>query len=137
MILVDTNVLSELIRPRPEPGVLTWFDAQRDGDLHLSVLTVGEIKRGATRLPFGPRRDQIEGWLHELLTHYEERVIGFDTETALRWGDLCARAAQAGRTLPVVDAMLAATALRHNLTLATRNTADFDGLDVRLVDPWR
>lgn len=136
MILLDTCVISELIRPRPDPAVIAWFDAQRDEDLFLSVLTAGEIERGATKLPFGPQRDRIEDWLHELLDAYEERLVGIDTDTALRWGDLSARAAARGRTLPVIDALIAASALRAGMRLATRNVSDFEGTGLTIVNPW-
>lgn len=135
-ILLDTCVISELVRPRPDPAVLAWFEAQRDEDLYLSVLTPGEIERGATKLPHGPQRERIEDWLGELLEHFEERLIDLDVDTALRWGDLTARAAAQGVQVPVIDGLLAATALRRDLRLATRNTADFEALGVALVNPW-
>lgn len=136
MILLDTCVISELVRARPDPRVLAWFEAQRDDDLYLSVLTAGEIERGATKLPFGPRRDAIEDWLGQLLDDYADRLVPVEVDVALRWGDLAARAAARGRALPVVDGLIAATALHAQMRLATRNAADFDGLGVDLVNPW-
>ena len=135
-VLLDTCVVSELVRPRPDPTVLAWFEAQREEDLFLSVLTAGEIERGATRLPHGPARDRVEDWLGELLDRYGDRLLDLDVDTALRWGDLSARAAARGRTVPVIDGLLAATALRRGLSLATRKLADFADLDLELVNPW-
>ncbi len=136
-ILLDTCVISELVRPRPDPLVLEWFTDQREEDLYLSVLTAGEIERGATKLPHGPQRERIEDWLGELLDQYEDRLVDLDVDTALRWGDLSARAAARGLQVPVIDGLLAATALRRDLRLATRNVAHFDLPGLTLVDPWR
>lgn len=136
MILLDTCVISELVRPKPEGAVLRWFDTHADDDLYLSVLTPGEILRGAVKLEHGPRRERIEDWLDELLEHFQDRLVPLEVETALRWGDLVARAAARGRTLPVIDALIAATALRAGMRLATRNIQDFDGLGIQLVNPW-
>ncbi len=122
------------------------------GELHLSVLTLGEIRKGADLLDPGPRRDRILHWLDGLATTFADRMLPVDDATALVWGAVSAQARRAGRVRPsgfvplegpltpsrgtAVDALLAATAIRHGMVLATRNHADFEGTGAVLVDPW-
>ena len=134
--LVDTNVLSELRRKQAHPQVVAWFAARSAQSLFLSVLTLGEIRKGIAAL--GPvdaaRRQALSDWLEvDLPTFFLGRVLSVDGPVADRWGYLLA---QAGRPLPAIDSLLAATALQHNLTLVTRNVRDFAGLGLRLVNPW-
>ncbi len=136
MILLDTCVVSELARPAPDPRVLAWFEGVHEGDLHLSVLTLGEIRKGADLLDPGPRRDRILHWLDGLATTFADRMLPVDDATALVWGAVSAQARRAGRVRPPVDALLAATAIRHGMVLATRNRDDFEGMGAVLVDPW-
>lgn len=132
--LIDTNVLSELRRKQPEPNVVAWMRARPRQSLFLSLLTLGEIRKGLERVQDVARKQALLDWLEvELPNYFVGRVLGVDAHTADRWGRLMA---QAGRPLPAVDALLAATALQHDLTLVTRNTKDFAGLEVRLLNPW-
>ena len=132
--LVDTNVLSELRRPQPEPGVAAWFGRHERRALYLSVLTLGEIRKGVAKLPAGPRRDALDGWLmDDLAVYFSGRILPLDAPIADEWGRLCARVA---RPLPAIDGLLAATALKHGLGLVTRNTRDFEDLGLNLVNPW-
>lgn len=132
--LVDTNALSELRRKQPAQQVVAWFADRPRQALYLSVLTLGEIRKGIERLGDGPRQQQLLDWLEvELPNYFLGRVLAVDAHTADRWGRLLG---SAGRPLPAVDSLLAATALQHDLTLVTRNTADFAGLGVRLINPW-
>ncbi|MBS0390469.1 MAG: type II toxin-antitoxin system VapC family toxin [Proteobacteria bacterium] len=132
--LIDTNVLSELKRKQPDPQVVTWLQARPRQSLYLSVLTLGEIRKGLERVADASRRQSLLDWLEVELPHYfVGRLLGIDVPTADRWGRLMA---EAGRPLPAVDALLAAIALQHDLTLVTRNTKDFAGLAVRLINPW-
>ena len=132
--LVDTNALSELRRKQPAQQVVAWFADRPRQALYLSVLTLGEIRKGIERLGDGPRQQQLLDWLEvELPNYFLGRVLAVDAHTADRWGRLLGGA---GRPLPAVDSLLAATALQHDLTLVTRNTADFAGLGVRLINPW-
>ena len=131
--LVDTNVLSELRRKQPQPEVVAWFTQRPRQTLYLSVLTLGEIRKGIERLG-AARQQPLLDWLEvELPNYFLGRLLAVDAHTADRWGRLLA---SAGRPLPVVDSLLAATALQHDLTLVTRNTADFAGSGVRLINPW-
>jgi len=132
--LVDTNVLSELRRRQPDAGVVAWMQQRPRQSLYLSVLTLGEIRKGIEQLQDSRRRQSLIDWLEVELPHYfVGRLLSVDALTADRWGHLMARA---GRPLPAIDGLLAATALQHQLTLVTRNTRDFEGLDLPMINPW-
>ena len=132
--LVDTNVLSELRRRQPDPGVVAWMQQRPRQSLYLSVLTLGEIRKGIEQLQDNRRRQPLIDWLEVELPHYfVGRLLSVDALTADRWGYLMA---SAGRPLPAIDGLLAATALQHQLTLVTRNRRDFEGLGVPLINPW-
>lgn len=130
--LLDTNVVSEVRKPRPHPGLLAWFEAQESEHLFVSVLTLGEIREGVERLRTRePARARILAlWLDDLAHLYGDRVLAVDSRVA----DECGRL-RALRSLPVVDALLAATARVHGLTLVTRNDRDFRGLNLDVLDP--
>ena len=135
--LLDTNVVSELIKPRPEPRVAAWIEATEESLFRLSVLTLGEIRKGIDSLPDRSRRSALESWLsHDLLVRFAHRILDVDQGVADRWGQLAAKAAATKRLLPVVDGLLAATALHHNLTLVTRNAKDVALTGVPVIDPW-
>ncbi len=132
--LVDTNVLSELRRTRPAPAVVAWFAHRPAGTLYLPVLTVGELRKGIEQITDRRRQRRLLDWLEgELPVFFAGRVLPIDTAVAEAWGRLLA---QAGRPLPAIDSLLAATALHHDLTLVTRNVRDFDGTGVPLINPW-
>lgn len=135
-MLLDTNVISELAKPSPDPEVLAWFETIPEGDLRLSVLTLGEIRKGADLLDAGARREAVVRWLEGLSRTFADRILPVDEPVALQWGALCASARRAGRTRPPIDSLLAATAIAHKQTLATRNVKDFEGTGVQLVNPW-
>jgi predicted nucleic acid-binding protein len=135
--LLDTNCISELVRVRPEPRVMEWIDAADEGLLYLSVLTLGEIRRGLAALAQGRRRTRLETWLEvDLRARFSGRVLPVDEEIADRWGLLAAQAKRKGIALPIVDALLAATALHYNLTVVSRNASDFTSSQVPVVNPW-
>lgn len=132
--LLDTNVLSELRRRAPEPAVAAWVVARPASTLHLSVLTLGELRKGAEIVKDAARRLALVDWLEtELPAFFAGRIHPVDARVADCWGRLVA---QSGRPLPAVDSLLAATAAVHGLTVVTRNTRDFAGLGVPLIDPW-
>lgn len=132
--LVDTNVISELTRPKPAPSVAAWFEEVANEALHLSVLTLGELRRGVEKLPAGKRKEKLRYWLEqELPGWFGERLLPIDAAVADTWGRL---QATSERTLPAIDSLLAATALRHHLRLVTRNTMDFDAAGVETINPW-
>jgi toxin FitB len=130
-------VLSEPQRPRPDPQVMAWLDQVDEDRTYLSVITVGEIARGVELLDDGKRKAALRHWLDaDLPARFGARLLPIDRETALVWGGVMAGARAAGKGLGVMDAWIGASALRHGLTLVTRNTKDFSGLDVELLDPW-
>jgi hypothetical protein len=133
--LLDTNVISELVRPRPEPRVAGWVEATDENLLHLSVLTLGEIRKGIDSLKDAARRVALEAWLDgDLALRFAGRILPIDHAVADRWGRLAAQATP--KSLPVIDGLLAATALQHNLTFVTRNTKDVSASGVPLFNPW-
>ncbi len=135
--LLDTNVVSELVKPRPEARVKGWIDATDERLLYLSVLTLGEIRKGIAKLADRGRRVALETWLDsDLMLRFAHRILAIDQAVADRWGRLAAEAAIAKAPLPVIDALLAATALHHDLTLVTRNTKDAARTRVSLFNPW-
>jgi toxin FitB len=135
--LIDTNVISELVKPRPEANVTTWIEATDESLLYLSVLTFGEIRRGIGVLPQSRRRANLEAWLDkDLRARFENRILSIDQEVADRWGLLTAAARNSGVVLPVIDGLLAATALEHNLTLVTRDTGQIPSMGVAVFNPW-
>lgn len=135
--LLDTNIISELVKPRPEPNVTDWIEGTDESLLYLSVLTLGEIRRGIATLQASRRRAALEAWLDkDLRARFEGRILMIDEEVADRWGLLTAAARKSGIGLPVIDGLLAATALDHNLTLVTCDTGQFASLGVALFNPW-
>jgi predicted nucleic acid-binding protein len=135
--LLDTNVISELLKPRPEPLVSAWIEATDESVLYLSVLTLGEIRRGISSLPVSRRRTRLEAWLDkDLSARFEGRILAINQEVADRWGMLTALANKTGLALPVIDGLLAATALEHNLTLVTRDTGQIPTVGVAVFNPW-
>ena len=134
--LLDTNIISELVRPKPEPKVKAWVAATDEDLLYLSVLTLGEIRKGIASLKDASRRVRLEAWLDgDLAVRFAGRILAIDLAVADRWGRLVAQADLKSR-LPVIDGLLAATALQHNLTLVTRNTKDVAEIGVPVFNPW-
>jgi len=135
--LLDTNVISELVKPKPDPAVTSWIDATDESLLCLSVLTLGEIRKGISFLPHASRRASLETWLdHDLVLRFAGRILVIDQAVADRWGRIAAKALAGKSPLPVIDGLLAATAMQHNLTLVTRNTKDVAITDVAVFNPW-
>lgn len=132
--LVDTNVISELVRPRPSPEVLAWFDGVSSAALHLSVISLGEIRHGIEGLREEGKKERLRLWLEqELPAWFEDRLLPITAAIADRWGRLLA---DVGRSVAVTDSLLAATALHHDLRLVTRNRRDFRFPALRVVNPW-
>ena len=135
--LLDTNCVSELVRVKPDPRVLEWMEAADESLLHLSVLTLGEIRKGLAALSHSRRRTRLEAWLEvDLRSRFSGRILPVDAAVADRWGLLAAQARRNGATLPIVDGLLAATALHHNLTIVSRNASDFAAAQVPVLNPW-
>jgi len=136
--LVDTNVISELRRKQPDMHVVQWFSARSAQSLFVSVLTLGEIRKGIEALDHDradeARRQALRDWLEvDLPTFFLGRILSIDLPVVDRWGKLLA---QVRRPLPAIDSLLAATALHHNLTMVSRNVRDFAGFDLTVINPW-
>jgi predicted nucleic acid-binding protein len=134
--LLDTCVVCEAVLPRPNPRVVEFLRGLAVEDVALSVLTVGEIRRGIEQLPASRRRAQLEHWFNQTVLR-QFATLDLNVAIALAWGRLTARLEARGRVLPVVDAWLAATALTEDLTIVTRNEDDFAGTGVTVRNPWR
>ena len=133
--LLDTNVLSELVRARPNNRVVRWVETVPDDALHLSALTIGEIRKGVELLTDSRRKERLRIWLEQdLRSWFEDRILPVTIHVADRWGRLLA---MIDRPVPAIDSLLAATALHHELRLVTRNEADFQSFGLDLVNPWR
>jgi predicted nucleic acid-binding protein len=136
--LLDTTCISEVVRPRPEPRVLEWLDAADETLLYLSVLTLGEIRKGVAGLAQGKRRTELEVWLQvELQARFFGRIVPIDAAVSDRWGLLAAEAKRKGKVLATIDGLLAATALQFNLILVSRNVNDFTHTVVPILNPWQ
>ena len=136
--LLDTNVVSELVRPGADANVLKWIDALAEEQTFISVVTIGEIRKGIASLPMGRRRDILDNWLSfDLPERFDGRIISVTVEIADVWGRMAGKAKVAGVGFAVLDGFIAATALAHKLVVATRNTRDFVALGADLVDPWK
>ena len=132
--LLDTNVICEATAKRPEALVLAWSETHAE-ECRLSCVSLGEIWKGIHLLPDGQRKRTISQWATGIETDFADRIIGLDSGILKAWGKLYARHEARGFNMAVLDSLLAATALMHDLTVATRNTADFPR-EVRTVNPW-
>ena len=136
--LLDTSVVSETTRPQPSAMVLGWIAAQAGETLFISAITIGELRRGALVLAAGKKRNALLRWIETgIKADFAGRILPVDTAVMERWAELQIATQKVGRRLPLMDSLLAATALAHGLTLATRNLADFQAAGVPLLDPWR
>ena len=135
--LLDTCVVSELVKQTPSSRVIRWIEQQEELSLYLSVITFGEIHKGIGRLPAGRKQRELYEWVEgQLSRRFTGRILDVDKDIALRWGEISALSGKAGRTVPVLDGLLAATALTFGLTFVTRNTGHVLETGVRLLDPW-
>ncbi|PAU53193.1 VapC toxin family PIN domain ribonuclease [Pseudomonas sp. PIC25] len=137
MILLDTNVLSELMRAKPETRVLAWVDAQPVSELSISSITVAEILYGIARLPDGKRKHTLFEMASDMFDQdFSDRILPFDADAAVLYAEIAADAEARGRKVDMADVQIAAIARLHDATIATRNIRHFEALGVILVDPW-
>ncbi len=136
--VLDTNVLSERLKPAPSEQVALWMDSQPAGTLYLPTIVIGEIAAGIEALAAGRRRARLETWLsEELVPSFRGKILVFDEQAALEFGRLKAESQRAGRPTTTADTQIAAVAAVHGLAVATRDVADFAGFGVPLVNPWQ
>ena len=136
MIVLDTNVLSELMRPSPDAAVNSWSDTVPVGEQYISVVTVAEVRYGIARLPRGRRREALQRTADRNFATFRRRTLTLDPPAAALYGDVVVERTSAGKPVSTFDALLAAIVRSHDATLATRNTDDFTGLGLDLVNPW-
>ncbi|HYN28120.1 MAG TPA: type II toxin-antitoxin system VapC family toxin [Burkholderiales bacterium] len=135
--LLDTSVISELVKAAPDNNVIEWLKRTDEASLYLSVLTIGEIEKGIAKLPESSRREKLETWVRrDLADRFRERLLAIDGTVAATWGRLAGEAEARGEPLPVIDVLIAATSLAHDLTVATRNIGDFERCGARCFNPW-
>jgi toxin FitB len=135
--LLDTNVVSEWTKPRPDVGVIAWLADVDEDRVLISVITLAELRHGIDRLAQGSRRTRLNQWLSdELPLRFEGRIVPVDAAIADRWGQLMARSSEAGRPISAMDAFIAATAVVRTLDLVTRNVGDFKGWVKSVINPW-
>jgi predicted nucleic acid-binding protein len=138
MILLDTNVISEWMKPAPDPRVLDWLDAQPAGGLFISAIAKAEIEAGIALLPEGKRRTALHRAAEVVFDELSGRCLALDCDAAAEYARILTLCRRAGRPISVEDAQIAAIARRHSMNLATRNTTDFDCVsDLQLIDPWK
>jgi toxin FitB len=136
--VLDTNVISEAINKQPNPHVMNWLRGMDAQELYLSVVTVGEIKKGVEKLPESHRKETIKVWFeHELLIKFDGQILGLDLPVILVWGELVGSLEQRGRKLPALDSLIAATVKYYDYTLVTRNEKYFDGIDITVFNPFK
>ena len=137
MIILDTNVISELMRAKPEPVVVNWFRVRSLLDIATTTINLAEIRFGLARLPFGRRRRDLEVTFNSLAVRgFANRVFDFDASAADAYGDLAVERERAGRRLEGFDGLVAAIAKSRGMPIATRNTNDFEGLGIEVINPW-
>ena len=136
MILLDTNVVSEAMKPEPAPSVREWLDAQAAETLFLSSITIAELTFGIGSLPAGRRRDNLAATLSGVMELFGPRILPFDVEAARRYADLAVRARVAGRGFPTPDGYIAAIAAAHGFTVVSRDTSAFTAAGLPVINPW-
>ncbi len=136
--LLDTCVISELVKPRPEKRVIKWISTQEESQLFLSVITIGEIQKGISKLAESRKKAALHTWLQtDLAERFSGRILPIDYQTALNWGAMQAAAEKTGIILPAIDSLIAAQGITHRMTVATRNIDDMRASGALLYNPWQ
>ncbi len=136
-LILDTNVISELMRNRPDPRVLRWLDAQPLDSLFTTAIAEAEIRTGIAMLAAGRRRTALAAAADQLFQRFDDRIFPFDSPATSDYADIVARRRAAGRPVAQADNQIAAIARSRNAAVVTRNTGDFDDVDIDVIDPWR
>jgi tRNA(fMet)-specific endonuclease VapC len=137
-VLLDTCVISEFVARQPNPKVVAFLDELDSDDVYLSVITIGEIIKGIEKLPDSRRKAELRTWLQDdVLVRFNGKILSLDTDTIVEWGMLTAGAEIAGKPMPAVDSLIAATVIANKMTLVTRNVSDFEATGIEIVNPWK
>lgn len=134
--LLDTCVISELVKKSPDKNVLNWLKNTPSENLYLSVITIGEIRKGLIKLSESRRKESITNWLNSLIEDYHNRILTIDLMVAENWGNILGKAEKEGNPIPAIDSLIAAIAYTHNLALVTRNVSDFEPTGIPIKNPW-
>jgi predicted nucleic acid-binding protein len=135
--ILDTNIISELVAKQPNQRVVEWIDSLDPNHVFLSVITIGELRKGVEKLAESPRKEVLRDWLiTDLLNRFSGRILSLDIDVMLTWGALTGQLERIGRPLPAIDSLIAAQALQHASILATRNEQDFKDTGIALLNPW-
>ncbi len=135
--ILDTNVISELVAAQPDTNVTRWIESIDPQTVYLSVITVGELKKGIEKSPDSRRKTDLKEWLtNDLLVRFQDQLLPIDSSVTLTWGSLVARMEAIGKPMPAIDSLLAATTLHSGYTLSTRNVGDFEHAGIALLNPW-
>jgi predicted nucleic acid-binding protein len=135
--LLDTCVISELVTRQPHPNVVSFVDNLDADDIYLSVITIGEIIKGIEKLPDSRRKTELHDWLQDdLMARFHGNILPLDIGVISEWGALTARLETAGKPMPAIDSLIAATLLAHKMTLITRNVSDFEAAGIEIINPW-
>lgn len=134
--LINTNCISELMRVSPDQRVVRWFSSVNEESLYLSVLTIGEIRKGIANIPSGKRREILSTWLDSLKERFAGRIVPVNDLVAEHWGHLSADAERKGTPVGVIDGLIAATAIEYDFTVVSRNIDDFSHVPVSVLNPW-
>jgi toxin FitB len=135
--LLDTCVISELVKKEPHPAVIRWLNGCDENRIYMSVLTIGELMKGIAKLADGDRRERLQSWVtNDLAVRFEQRLVEIDTEVAWAWGMMLGDAERRGEKLPVIDSLIAATANVHSLIVVTRNVQDMERCQAKVFNPW-
>ena len=135
--LLDTCVISELVKPTPNRKVVDWLNELSSEALFLCAITIGEVRKGLTKLPDSGKKERLTLWLSTLLVEYKERILSIDLLVCENWGVLQGNAEKAGTRMSTIDSLIAATAYTHNLKLSTRNENDFTPSHIPVINPWK
>ena len=136
--LLDTCVISELVKIRPKKKVVDWITQNNEGNFYVSSLTFGEIHKGIEKLPKSIRKNTLHQWVeHDLKERFRNRILSVDLNVAMVWGKIQAKTELDGKPMPAIDGLIAATGMAHDLTVATRNIADMEQSGVTLLNPWK
>lgn len=135
--LLDTCIISALIKPHQNEKVVEWIQEKEENDLFLSVLTIGEIHKGIAKLPESKKKKSLIKWVEEdLKKRFAGRILDINEEIAIQWGEIQGESEKKGKKMPVIDSLIAAAAIKEDLTVVTRNTKDMENSGCKIINPW-
>ena len=135
--LLDTCVISEMVKPEPSSKLVSWLSSRHEENLFLSSITIGEIQKGISKLPESLKKNELQDWLDfELIERFDKRILVIDIKVAQKWGEILALSEKSGAKMPVIDSLIASIGIVHDMTVVTRDVSDMKPSGVKLFDPW-